>query len=377
MIFQRILRRELIGTAVTVFIPLFMITATVMLIKVLGQAARRQIPLQDVIVLLGLQSLNYTPILFILTGYISVLLVLTRGYQDSEMMIWFASGKSLTDWIKPVLWFSLPIIILVTCLSFLATPWGNRESERYRAHFNKRQDISRALSGKFEVPGLAKRVYFVESISNQGNEAKNIFFNAQKNGVNITMAAAHAKFRLDRNGNKFLILSNGHRYDVFSEFNKLRVIKFEDYGVLVANNSRVLGFGKTSRAISTSDLFKNQSGLNAGELLWRLSLPIMVPCLMVLAIPLSFVDLRLGRSINLLIALILFIAYVNITNIFRVLVEQGALSLGMAWWPIHLAVIITASAMFLWRLNINGHHHPLIIFSNIKNMVTTPIKNRK
>jgi len=87
MIFQRALRRELISTAGAVFTTLFTIIITVMLIKILGQAAGGQIASQDVVALIGFQSLNYLPILLILTGYISVLLVVTRSYQDSEMVV--------------------------------------------------------------------------------------------------------------------------------------------------------------------------------------------------------------------------------------------------------------------------------------------------
>jgi lipopolysaccharide export system permease protein len=92
------LRRELTSTAGGVFTTLFTITLTVMLIKILGQAAggggvaRRAGPDR-------LQSLNYMPIILILTGFISVLLVMTRSYQDSEIVVWFACGMSLTRWI--------------------------------------------------------------------------------------------------------------------------------------------------------------------------------------------------------------------------------------------------------------------------------------
>ncbi|WP_241801441.1 LptF/LptG family permease, partial [Pseudomonas putida] len=82
-----------------VFTTLFTITLTVMLIKILGQAAGGQVASQDVLALIGFQALNYMPIILILTGFISVLLVMTRSYQDSEIVVWFACGMSLTRWI--------------------------------------------------------------------------------------------------------------------------------------------------------------------------------------------------------------------------------------------------------------------------------------
>ena len=78
MIFQRALRRELLSTAGAVFTTLFSITITVMLIRILGQAAGGKVASQDVVALLGFAALNYLPIILILTGFISVLLVLTR-----------------------------------------------------------------------------------------------------------------------------------------------------------------------------------------------------------------------------------------------------------------------------------------------------------
>ena len=90
MIFERALQRELISTAGAVFTTLFTVTITVMLIRILGQAAGGKVASQDVAALIGFAALNYLPILLILTGFISVLLAVTRSYQDSEMVVWSA-----------------------------------------------------------------------------------------------------------------------------------------------------------------------------------------------------------------------------------------------------------------------------------------------
>ena len=106
MIFQRALKRELFSTAAGVFLTLFTITITMMLIRILGQAAKGRVASDDVMALIGFTSLNYMPIILILTGFVSVLLVVTRSYQDSEMVVWFASGLSLTRWLRPVMEFA-------------------------------------------------------------------------------------------------------------------------------------------------------------------------------------------------------------------------------------------------------------------------------
>jgi lipopolysaccharide export system permease protein len=375
MIFQRALRRELISTAGAVFTTLFTIIITVMLIKILGQAAGGQIASQDVVALIGFQSLNYMPILLILTGYISVLLVVTRSYQDSEMVVWFASGQSLVRWIQPVLWFGLPIIVLTTFLSFVATPWANSESAQYRERFEKREDISRVSPGKFQESASANRIYFVEGLTGDASKVKNVFVNTQQDGRNSIVVAKEGNVELDKNGDKFLILSKGRRYDVLSSQNEFRVMEFERYGVLVASNSQAVNGDKSARALPTGDLLKDRNGFNMGELLWRLSLPLMALCLMLLAIPLSFVNPRVGRSASLLIALLLFVTYSNVTNIFQAAVVQGRMSFGIGWWPMHLVVLVIIALLFLWRLNVNSRCHPLVMWSAVKH--ARLLKNKK
>ncbi len=374
MIFQRAFRRELISTAGAVFTTLFTIIITVMLIKILGQAAGGQIASQDVIVLIGFQSLNYLPILLILTGYISVLLVVTRSYQDSEMVVWFVSGQSLVRWIKPVLLCGFPIIVLTGILSFVATPWANNQSAKYRERFGKHEDISKVASGKFQESAATNRIFFVEGISGDSTKVKNVFVNIQQNGKNSIVVAKEGIVELDKNGDKFLILKKGRRYDAMEAQNEFRIMGFERYGVLVSSASQAVNGDRSARALPTVDLLKDPNNFNMGELLWRISLPLMTLCLMLLAIPLSFVNPRVGRSANLMFALLLYVVYGNVVNIFQATVVQKRLSFGLGLWPMHLVVVVIISLLFLWRLNVNSRYHPLVIWAAIKHAHLTQTK---
>ncbi|MGZ9712355.1 LPS export ABC transporter permease LptF [Glaciimonas sp. GNP009] len=366
MIFQRALRRELLSTAGAVFTTLFTITITVMLIKILGQAAGGQIASADVIALIGFQALNYLPIILILTGYISVLLVVTRSYQDSEMVVWFASGLSLTRWIKPVLLFGLPIVVLTALLSFVATPWANTQSAEYRERFEKREDLSKVSPGKFQESSTGNRIFFVEGFSGDSNKVKNVFINTQTEGKNSIVIAKEGTIEQDKKGDKFLILSQGRRYDSISTQSDFRIMEFERYGTLVASESQALSGDKSSRALPTIALLKTPNNFNMGELLWRMSLPMMALCLMLLAIPLSFVNPRVGRSASLIIALLLFVTYSNMVSFFQATVVQGRLSFLTALWPVHVVVLGLILFLFSWRLKVNSRYHPLVVWSAIK-----------
>jgi len=368
MIFQRALQRELVSTAGAVFTTLFTITITVMLIRILGQAAGGSVASSDVVQLIGFSALNYLPIILILTGFITVQLVLSRSYQDSEMVVWFASGVSLTRWIGPILGFGIPIILLTAVLSFVVTPWANGQSAEFKERFEKREDISRVSPGKFQESASADRIFFVEGLSGDVSKVQNVFVNTVKDGRNSIVVAKEGTIEIDGRGDKFLVMSKGRRYEGIPSEPDFRLMEFERYGMLVTDNSQAVVGDKNARSLPIRALLADRSVYNLGELLWRVSLPLMGILLMLLAVPLSFVNPRAGRSANLIIALLLFTTYSNMVSYFQASVLQGKLSFGVAWWPIHLAALLLIVAMFSWRLNVNSRFHPLVLWSRCKHV---------
>ena len=369
MIFRRALRRELVSTAGAVFTTLFTITITVMLIKILGQAAGGKVGSRDVIALLGFAALTYMPVILILTGFISVLLVVTRSYQDSEMVVWFASGLSLTKWIAPVFWFGLPIVLLTGVLSFVVTPWANQQSAEFRERYEKREDIAKVSPGKFQESASVDRIFFVEGVSGDAMRVKNIFVNTQRNGRTSVVVAKEGMIEFDKRGDKFLVMSQGRRYDGTPAQNDFQMMEFERYGLLVSRQSQALVGDKSARSLSTPALIEDPNEFNMGELVWRIALPAMALLLMLLAIPLGFVNPRGGRSANLLIALLLFVLYSNMASVMQAAVVQERMSFLAGWWPIHLAALLTVAALFAWRIKMNNPYHPLVLWGKLKRRI--------
>ena len=87
------------------------------------------------------------------------------------------------------------------------------------------------------------------------------------------------------------------------------------------------------------------------------ALPIFSALILVLlAIPLSFVDPRAGRSLNLIFALVVYVIYNNILSIFQAWVTQGRLSASIGLWPVHAFFALLVFYMFYRR----NHLLPLI-----------------
>ena len=142
MIFHRTLLRELISVALATFLVLLGIVVTTQLVRFLGLAAGGSITSGSVIALLGLTLIGFLPTLLSLTLFISVLMVVSRAYRDSEMVVWFSCGFSLARWIKPVLMFAAPLVLTIAALALVLSPWAADKAESLRKSLDSRDDAS-------------------------------------------------------------------------------------------------------------------------------------------------------------------------------------------------------------------------------------------
>ena len=366
MIFNRALQREMASSAGATFTVLFTILLTWALMGILGKAAGGKVASSDVVALLFFAMLNYLPTVLILTSFISVLVVVTRSYRDSEMVVWFASGLSLTRWIRPVLTFGIPIVIATAGLSLYATPWAKMKSAEFVQKFEKREDLKKVAPGQFKESSSSNRVFFVEGTADDATVVQNVFVNTvDKNGATIVVAK-EGVIEQGADGGQFLVLKNGRRYQGIPGRADFRTMEFERYSMRVANKAAVLSLDTPTDAMPTELLLAQPSRQTRAELLRRISAPVTCLLLILLAIPLGFVNPRAGSSVNLIIALLIFFTYNNMTRLAEASVRQGKVSFAAGWWPLHAIAALCVLGLFAWRLNVNHRYHPRVLIASYK-----------
>jgi lipopolysaccharide export system permease protein len=337
MIHRRAAHREFAGTALAVFVALFAILITTQLIRLLAQAAGGKITPESVVALLGFGAIGYLPVLLSLTVFVSVLLTFARWYRDSEMVIWLSSGMPLTAWIRPVLQFSLPIVALIALLSLLLAPWANKQSEDYRQRIDQRDDLSRISPGSFNESGSADRVFFVEAASESDGRVRNVFVSSMQNGRSGVVATAHGYTETAPNGDRFIVLENGRRYEGEPGTPEYRVMEFERYAMRIETKEAKLG-EQSPRMLTLLELVRAPNPTNLGELLWRIGIPLAAFNLSLLAIPLAFLNPRAGRTNNMIFALLTFMIYSNLLSVTQAWVAQGRIPFGIGVWVLHAAM---------------------------------------
>ncbi|MFJ1471592.1 LPS export ABC transporter permease LptF [Massilia orientalis] len=367
MIFQRALQRELASVAGATFTVLFTIFVTWTLISILGKAAGGKVASGDVLALIGFSVLNYLPTIIILTSFIAVIATVTRSYRDSEMVVWFASGQSLMRWVPPVLVFGLPMVAIVAALSFVATPWAKMKSAEFVERFEKREDLKRVSPGQFRESPSTNRVFFVEGSTSGATVVQNVFVNSVDADGNSIVVAKEGVIEPDGKGGQYLVLKNGRRYLGKPGRADFQSMEFERYRMRVSSQAPVIGTETPADALSTPALLAlPDNRYTNAELLYRVSAPISCLVLMLLAIPLGFVNPRAGSSANLILALLIFFTYSNLSKLFEASVKQGKMAFGVAWWPLHVFALVVVAGLFAWRLNVNHPWHPLALLGALK-----------
>ncbi|APV51703.1 LPS export ABC transporter permease LptF [Betaproteobacteria bacterium GR16-43] len=349
MIFQRSLIREFSLIAIAVVGVLLAIILTSLLVKLLGQAAGGEVLPDAVIGLIAFKLLTQMPVLLGVSVFAAILLGLTRSYRDSEMTVWFTSGLSIAAWVTPVIQFSLPVALVCAFLSFWVSPWSEEQAVEYTRLLRSRDEVSSVTPGVFRESRSSDRVFFVDKISEGDAEVNNVFVQSTQNDRLGVMVAKKGFIETAENGDRFIILLDGRRYEGTPGTLDYRTVDFNRYAIRI-EPKEAKREEPQNKAKGTLDLWQERTPPTVAELHWRLAQPLAVLIMGLFAIPLAFVNPRQGRSWNILLAVLVYALYSNLLNIFQAWTAQGKLPGWLGLWPVHLAMLAIVLALFSRQL---------------------------
>jgi lipopolysaccharide export system permease protein len=107
-----------------------------------------------------------------------------------------------------------------------------------------------------------------------------------------------------------------------------------------------------ARTFATAALLADPTPRNLGELLYRLALPVAAVVLALLAVPLAYVNPRVGRSANLIVATLLALVYLNSIQIMQASVQRGRIGFGTAVWLAHAVAVLLIVVLFYKRVSL-------------------------
>lgn len=353
MIFRRSLVRELTATAIGLFLVLLAILFTQSVIRILARAAGGAVAADGVLALIGFNAMFYLNLLLAVALFLTVLLTLSRWYRDSEMVVWFTSGQSLTACLKPILLFSAPFLVAIVLLSLFLSPWAEQRKIEYERQLESRDEIAVLAPGLFREFRRAGLVVYVESINPVDGRIRNVFLHSIEEGKDATTVARLGHLVEEPNGDRFVVLEDGRRYEGKPGSADFRLIEFDKLGRRI-EPAEARALPVSNKAIPTAALLVADGRSERGELFWRLSIPILAFVLVLLAIPLAYVNPRMGRSFNLIAAAFLYMLYTNCINIVQSMIVQGTVDLWLGLVLPHAIALVVVVLLFRNQLSITG-----------------------
>jgi lipopolysaccharide export system permease protein len=355
VIFQRSLIREFSLIAIAVIGVLLALLMTQLLIKLLGRAASGEVLGEAVLGLIAFLILYYLPVLLGISVFVAVLLALTRSYRDSEMTVWFTSGLSIASWIKPVLQFAVPVALVCGLLSLAISPWSQAQSTEYQRLLASRDEVSSVTPGVFVESKSSDRVFFVDKLSERDDVVNNVFVQSSQNDRMGVMVAQKGFVETAPNGDRFVVLLNGRRYEGTPGTLDYRTVDFDRYALRIEPKEAKPETLRPSQT-ATLDLLNEGKPEQVAELHWRLSLPLAVIIMGLFAVPLSVVNPRSGRSWNLIFAVLVYTLYYNLLSIFQAWTAAQKIPGWVGLWPVHGAMV--AILVFLFYRQLYGLRLP-------------------
>ena len=314
MLFHSSIRKEMGRTFGATVVVLATIVMTMLLIRTLGLATRGSVNPAEVMMVLGYTVLGHAPTILTLSLFISIVGTLSRMYRDSEMVIWFSSGQGLGSFLRPLVRFVWPILLVIAVLAIFAWPWAHQQSQMLADRFEQRGDLERVLPGQFQESAGGSRVFFVDKDSVGGKTAGEVFIAANEKGKQLVTSARAG--RIDMIGaDQFLLLSNGQQLENVLANPGLKLSEFEEYGVLVNEKAQDVARTVPPRALSTQTLIAVRTPAYLGELSWRLGLALAAANFVLIGLAVSRVNPRIGRNGNMIFSLFTFILYYNLVNL--------------------------------------------------------------
>ncbi|HXY05732.1 MAG TPA: LPS export ABC transporter permease LptF [Burkholderiaceae bacterium] len=350
LIFRRAIVQEVANSGGAVFSVLFCIVFTQVLVRLLGEAASGDVDTKALFSIVALSTLTNLPLILALSVFIAVLIALSRAFRDSEMVVWFTTGQSLMAWVRPVLRFAVPIACVVATLAMFVSPWAENMIAQARERFEHRDDVSKVTPGRFIESSASDRVFFVENLDVTNSRVQSVFASQRTGEREVIIVAAHGDIETHTDGSRFLVLSHGRRYEGSPGIAEHRVLEFERYAIRLDTQPEAPLTNTNVRTLPTWELLVDPSPRNLGELLGRIALPVATIVLALLAVPLAYVNPRVGRSANLILATLLALIYLNSIQIMQASVQNGRLGFATAVWLAHAVAVFLLAALFARRV---------------------------
>lgn len=357
-VINRYLIKEVLYTLLAVTPVILLIFLSSRFVRYLADAATGELPRDLVLMLLGLKLTSVLELLLPLTFFLAILLALGRLYKDSEMVVLYACGVSPTQVLKTVVWSALGLAGVVAGLSLFVSPWADGLSNQIMHRAETVSEINAIEPGHFKESGEGDRIFFIERLGPDRQNMHNIFIQGRRDGrLDIVSAPSGYVYTEEGSEDQIVVLEDGNRYQWTPGEIDFQIGEYEKYTLRIAQTEAAPA--QDEEVKPTSELLGSSEIRDIAELQWRISMPITVLLLAMLATLLARTTPRQGRYSKLFVAIAAYVIYHNLMSVAHAWIKYGQVSPGVGMWWVHGLPLLAIIALYVrqagvrWRFTRN------------------------
>jgi len=342
---DRYVLREVAQAWLAVTGVLLVILVSNELAQILGQAAERGYPRGVILDLIGLTSIQNLTVLIPVGMLIGIVLALGRLYHESEMAAVRACGVGPGRLLRPIGLLAAAVTVLLSWIALSAAPQAFARAQDIKREALRSAEFGTLEPGKFHTFAGGSAVFYAESSDPDGTLRRVFLERRSPDGVEVVLADRARHVVQEDGALHLIVLYDGERYDGGAGLPVLRRVRFAEHGIPVRLGAPDTGPARVETR-PTLDLWRDPAPDAQAEFQWRVSLPLMVVILALLAIPLAELHPRQGRYARIGVVILVFFIYVNVLSAARTWIEKGWLATNVGLWWVHALVLVLA--LFLW-----------------------------
>lgn len=343
---DRYLLSEVTKVFGAIILVLLMIMVSMLLLRTLEEVNVGALSNQVVLRYLGLQVLRDLSSMLPPAFFIAVLVTLGRLARDSELIAFGACGFGPVRLYRALLLFALPLSLVTGWFALFGQPYASLQVQIIEeAQDERSSQVSGLRAGRFYQQDDGRITFYAEEIDAQ-NRFRGVFL--QDRGATgqdrpRLILSEHGAYQRDAvTGEERVVLERGRRYDGAAGSAQYDLGSFERYTYFLAAAGTAEVDRRRRAAMPTKDLLDSTSLRDRAELGHRLSAPLSIFALALLAIPLTSLSPRQRGTGRLLLAFLAYFAFFNLQRLAESWFETGVTPawLGMLWYQAAIVGLI-------------------------------------
>ncbi len=352
LIIFRYLLRELLSTTFAVCAVLLTVIVSARFVKYLKEAALGKFDADVLLAFMGYRLPSFIELILPLSFFIAVLLAYGRLYLDSEMTVLKACGMSQRRLLGYTMLTALVVAAMVGWLTLSVSPSGIQKFNELELAQEQRGELDAMPAKRFHRLSARSGVAYAEEVKDGRLSlvfhTENRPSSADENQLVVVLAETGYQQRSEDGRENFLVLEDGYRIEGTAGQANFRITRFAEFGKRLAATRNWQGKEPEAEAMSTQDLMASDRSDHLATLHWRISLPLLVLTMAMVAVPLSKTNARQGRYFKLLPAVLLYLIYLMALKSGQDKVRKDELSVYIGIWGVHLVFLLFAFSVWGW-----------------------------